>query len=164
MNRFFKHQKRNPLVLFCQYCIPILISLYQSYKLKSSSLNSNDQGPTKFVLIMRCSNHEFVFADFSNSKRYHSWPMKVHFYLISYFTTQDMKLWNPNHCTAINSSKHIAVSIKDLQTNNRKTNADELVAIFVFWGNFWRLNYKYNNEITILNMMGSAETIIIWLN
>ena len=33
---------------------------FNTYKLQCSSLNSNSRGPTKFVLIMRCSNYEFA--------------------------------------------------------------------------------------------------------
>ena len=52
----------------------------------------------------------------------------------------------------------------DLQTNNRKININELVAIFYWWLKFWRLNYSYYNELTSVNTMSSAGTIIICLN
>ena len=33
------------------------------YNIKDSLLNSNSEGSTKFVLIMRCFNYEFAFHE-----------------------------------------------------------------------------------------------------
>ena len=50
------------------YCVFIIVFV------QCSSLYSNFRGSSKFVLIMNLS-----FADFFNSKRYHSWSMESTF-------------------------------------------------------------------------------------
>ena len=68
----------NVMLYICIYTLFIYMHIYTI--IQCSRLNSNHWGPTKSVLIKRCSNYEFAFYGFFNSKRYHSWLIENSFH------------------------------------------------------------------------------------
>ena len=69
----------------------------------------------EFVLIMRCSDYEFPFADFlivNATTAVNGSTAFTTFLKFEFHNSQEIKSQIPSHCTAVNVSKHVAVSMK----------------------------------------------------